>query len=403
MESKWIKRGVAGGVIALVAAGVAYALWPQPVAVDIAAIDRGDLGVTIDEEGVARVRDVFRVSAPIGGRLDRLPVDTGDQVIANATEIAFIRPTDPPFLDIRTRRELEAAAEAAHAAVALAEAQLNGAETAGKMAEADLARTEQLARTGTISERTLEKAESDAAIARAALGQATAGLALRQSELAGATARLIEPDQRNVRSANFCCLAVRSPVSGTVIQLITENEQVVAAGTPLLEIGNPRDLEIIVHLLSTDAVGISPGTAAVIDGWGGPPLPAKIVRIDPAAYTKVSALGIEEQRVDATLALTAPQETWKALGHEFRIMAHISVWHGADVVRVPLGAIFRQGSEWTVYRVIDGRAATTPIVIDHRNSEFAEVRSGLSAGDQVVLHPSDRVTEGTAIAARDHR
>ena len=401
MRAVWFKRIAGAIVIVLIVAAVVWALWPKPVAVDVAAIDKGPLEVTIDEEGMARIKDVFSVSAPIAGTLNRLPVHLGDQVIANATEVATIRPTQPMFLDIRTRRELEAAVAAAQAAVDLVKAQLDGALVTQKMAQSDFDRAEQLSKAGTISLRAFEQASAAINGAAAAVEQSKAELELRQSELMSANARLIEPDQPVPGPGpSTCCLSVRAPVSGTVLKLASESEQVVAAGTPLLEIGDPRDMEIVVHLLSGDAVGIAPGTAATIDGWGGPLITAKVHKIEPAAYTKISALGIEEQRVDATLDPTSARETWKALGHGFRVMVHIATWQSDSVVRVPRGALFRRGSDWNVYRVVDGAAALTPIVIDHRNGSFAEVISGLAAGDTVVVHPSDSVADGVSVAPR---
>ena len=402
MAKTWLKRIVALIVVALVVAGVVYALWPKPIAVDVAVIDSGPLQVTINAEGVARIRDVFRVSAPIPGRLDRLPVHIGDRVYANTTEVASIRPTEPSFLDIRTRREFEAAAEAARAAVDLAQARLEGATTAEKMAESDLARADQLAKGGTISLRAFEQASAALDTAKAQVAQAEAELELRQSELSSANARLIEPDQPIMTPQPAgCCLTVRAPVGGIVLKLLSESEQVVAAGTPLLEIGNPRDMEIVVHLLSSDAASIAPGTPATIDGWGGQTLAARIRSIDPAAYTKVSALGIEEQRVDATLDLIDPYETRQTLGHGFRVMAHVATWQSDNVIRVPLGALFRRGSQWTVYRVVDGRAVGTTVDIGYRNEHSAEVVGGLAAGDVVVLHPSDSVGDGVRLTTRE--
>ena len=401
MSGKWPKRIGALIVVAVLVAGTVYALWPRPVSVDVAIIDRGGIEVTVDEEGIARIRDVFVVSAPIPGRLDRLPVHLGDRVYVNATEVASIRPTAPAFLDVRTRREFEAAAAAARAAVDLAKARLDGAVASLRMAEADLERADRLAKGGTISLRAFEQATTTVDTARALVSQSRAELQLRQSELESANARLIEPDESINPLTTSCCLAVRAPVNGIVLRLVSESEQVVAAGTPLVEIGNPREMEVVVHLLSADAVSIPPGTPATIDGWGGQVLSAKVRRIDPAAYTKVSALGIEEQRVDATLDLVDPYEDRKELGHGFRVMAHIAIWQADDVIRVPLGALFRRGSEWTVYRMVDGRAVATAVDIDHRNDQFAEVLSGLAAGDAVVLHPSDLVTEGVSLTARE--
>jgi HlyD family secretion protein len=400
MQSKWIKRAIGLVVLALIVAAAVYALMPQPVPVDVATVDRGPLDVTIDEEGIARIRDVFRVSAPVAGRVERLPVEIGEQVFENTTAVAAIHPADPPFLDVRSRRELEAAVEAARAAVTLAKAQLNAAQANERLMESDLERAQRLAKAGTISARALEKAIADVDTAKAQVAEAEAALNLRDSELSSAEARLIEPNQLEGGGRDSCCLTLRAPVNGTVLKLLTESEQVVAAGQGLLEIGNPRDLEIIVHLLSSDAVNVRAGGSATIDGWGGPTLTAKVRRIDPAAYTKVSALGIEEQRVDAILDIVDPEEKWQRLGHEFRVMVHISVWQGDDVLQVPLGALFRTGADWTVFKIVDGKAVATRVVLDHRNTQVAEVVEGLGAGDVVVLHPSDRVVDGVAVEER---
>ncbi len=224
-----------------------------------------------------------------------------------------------------------------------------------------------------------------------------AALDLRKSELASAEARLIEPD---TSAASEKSVNVLAPADGTVLELLSESEQVVIAGGPLLEIGDPANLEIIVHLLSSDAVGVVSDALARVDGWGGPDLTVKLRRIDPAAYTKVSALGIEEQRVDAVFDIVDPYEMWQRLGHEFRVMVHIPTWQSQDALRLPLGALFRQGEEWHVFKVVDGAAVLTPVTLGHRNTRFAEVVDGLAAGDVVVLHPSDRVVDGVSVEAR---
>jgi len=403
MVARWIKRLAAVAVLAAILAATIWALAPAPVGVDLVTVDRGPLDVTIDEEGIARIRDIFRVSAPLAGRLERSPVHIGDRVHRGATEVASIRPADPPFLDARTRREMEAGADAGRAAVRLAAAQIHAAETGERLALAAFDRAERLAALGTISEQAFEKAAADLDAAKARIEEANANLALRQSELASLEARLIEPDQPAAGAGrNSCCKSVLAPVDGVVLSVLAESETVVAAGTPLVEIGDPAGMEIVVHLLSSDAVTIAPGTPATVTDWGGPDaLQARVSRIDPAAYTKVSALGIEEQRVDATLDIVTPYEQWQGLGHAFRVMVHISTWQGADVLQVPLGALFRQDSDWTVYRVVDGRAAATAIVLGHRNNVAAEVLDGLSQGDTVVLHPSDRVVDGAAVGPRD--
>jgi HlyD family secretion protein len=402
MLAKWIKRVLAAVVLAAIAAIVVYALMPRPIAVDLATVDKGPMAVTIDEEGEAEIADVFRVSAPIAGTLERTPVHVGDKVVHDVTPIALIRPMAPAFLDVRTRRQIQAQIAAAAAAVGLAEAQVRAAESTEHQADADLERAKRLAQVGTISSRALEEATTALDTARAGLEQANANLMLRRSELVSAEAQLIEPDQpASSAGGEACCLTVKAPADGVVLNVLTESEQVVAAGTPLVEIGDPRDIQVIVHLLSSDAVAIRPGAEAELTDWGGVgTLKARVVEIDPAAYTKVSALGIEEQRVDATLELIDPYEKWKGLGHDFRVMVHIKTWESANAVRVPIGALFRQGADWHVFKVSDGKAVLTRVDIDHRNNTTAEVTGGLAPEDVVVLHPSDKVSDGVRVEAR---
>ena len=402
MLAKWIKRGLGAVVVAAIAAITVYALLPTPVPVDLATVDKGPMSVTIDEEGIAQIADVFRVSAPIAGTLGRTPVHVGDQVTHDDTPVAVIRPMAPAFLDVRTRRQIQAQIAAAAAAVGLAEAQVRAAESTQRQAEADLDRAKQLAEAGTISSRALEEATTALDTATAGLEQANANLVLRRSELVSSEAQLIEPDQPAAdATGKSCCLTVKAPADGVVLKVLTESEQVVTAGTPLVEIGNPKDVEVVVHLLSSDAVSVAPGAEAELTEWGGDGvLKARVRQIDPAAYTKVSALGIEEQRVDATLDLTDPYEKWKGLGHDFRVMVHIKTWESADAIRVPIGALFRQGADWHVFKVADGKAVLAKVTIDHRNNTTAQVTGGLAPGDVVVLHPSDKVSDGVRVEAR---
>jgi HlyD family secretion protein len=396
----WLRRGILIVLAVLVVGALVYALLPKPVAVDLATIDRGAMEVTVDEEGVARIRDVYQVSAPISGQVDRSPLKVGD-VVRQGSIIAEIRAAEPSLLDVRSRSELQAAADAAAAAVRLAEAELSRAEVQSRLAEADLVRVERLAESGTVSLRRAEEAQTEAESARATVRQAEANLLLRQSEKESAEARLIEPET-DLKETAQCCVEVHSPVDGVVLKILAESAQVIAAGTPIAEIGDPGDMEVRVDLLSADAVRVVPGASARVEEWGGGiSLAARVRRIEPAAFTKVSALGIEEQRVNVLLDLIDPPDLWSRLGHEFRVYARITVWRGEDVVRVPLAALFRSGPEWAVFRVSEGRAVLTAITIDHRDASEAEVTSGLSPGDVVVLHPSDEIADGTRIEARD--
>ena len=398
----WIRRGVLLLVVAAIVAAAIYALLPKPAAVDAGAVDQGPIEVSVGEEGIARIRNVYEVSAPVGGHLDRFPLQVGDPVERDQTVIAEIRPTEPAFLDERTRQELEAAVAAAAAAVRLADAELARAQAEQRLAQSDLARAQQLAESETISQRALDQASINAETANAQVGQAEANLELRRSELASARARLIQPgaDEPTTASSS-CCVQVRAPADGLVLTVYAESAQVVAAGARIAEIGDPDDMEVVVDLLSTDAVRIAPGAPARIEGWGGEDvLSARVRRIDPSAFTKVSALGIEEQRVNVILDLLDPHAAWERLGHEFRVVADITVWKGENVTRVPLAALFRRGANWAVFTIVESRAVLTEVTIDHRNQTHAEVTSGLSPGDRVILHPSDQIEDGLAVEMR---
>lgn len=399
MRGKWIKRGIGLLVVAVILAATIYALLPQPVGVDIAVIDRGTVEVAVDEEGVARIRDIFRVSTPVAGRVQRLPIEEGDVVKRNVSTVALIRPSDPPFLDVRTRRELEATVDAAHAGVDLAESQLRSADSNLDLARANHERAAKLMSSGNISQRAFDEAVTAWSTSEAEYRQAEANLVLRQKELAAVEARLIEPDGDVESDGEACCVVVAAPTDGVVLDVLSESEQVLPAGAPLAEIGDPANLEIVAHLLSSDAVRVAQGSKARLDDWGGRSLAARVSRINPAAYTKVSALGIEEQRVDVVLDLVDAEDAWGRLGHDFRVMVHIPIWVEDDAVRVPIGALFRRGNEWAVFRVVDGRAELTPVAIDHRNNRWAEVIDGLVPGNKVILHPSDRVEHGTRVVS----
>jgi HlyD family secretion protein len=400
MNAKWVKRAIGLAVLAAIVAVAVYALRPAPVAVDIAVVDRGPLSVTIDEEGVARIRDVFRVAVPVSGELERLPVEVGDRVEKNVTIVGSILPAAPAILDIRTRRELEAMLGAAQAAVAAAEATLRQAETSQQLAEADMERAQQLAARQTISRQALERASAAVNNAAATVEQARAQLELRRREQDSVKARLIQPGQTLPSERDLCCVPVRAPLDGVVLSVLSEGGQVLAAGTPFVELGDPRNLEIAVQLLSSDAVLVKPSQVATIEEWGGRPLNAQVRRIEPAAVTKISALGIEEQRVNAILDLTDPPEVWERLGHDFRVMVRVTVWQAGNAVRMPLGALFRSAGDYAVFKLVDGRAVLTRVMIDHRNRSHAEVTTGVTPGDTVILHPSDRVQDGVRVTER---
>ncbi len=397
----WTKRILALAAVILVVIATVYALMPQPVPVDIATVDRGEVEVTIDEDAVTRVRDVFEVSAPITGKLERLSLDVGD-LVKKGEKIAVVRPVDPPIRDARTRRELEAALRAARAGVLLGQAQVTRAKAAVRFSTLDLERYKALAGKQIVSERVLQQHQLELDTRTAQLRQAEASLELRKRELETAEARILEPNAAlQTDDTQQCCVEVLAPAGGSVLKLLTESEQVVRAGTKLLEIGDRADIEIVADLLSEDAVKAKVGDLVWVENWGGEKrLAAKIRRIDPSGFMKVSALGIEEQRVNAIIDITGPRSDWERLGHDFRVYVRIVIWRDEKALRVPIAALFRKGADWSVYKVDDGRAVRQRVEISRRNATHAVVGGGLSEGDEVILHPSDRISDGAAVVRR---
>jgi HlyD family secretion protein len=409
MPTNWKTRTAWGLVLALIVIGLAWFARPSPIPVDLATVSKGPMEVTVDDEGKTNVRHVYTVSAPIAGKVLRIShplglhdvsLHVGDKVKATETVVAVMQPTAPSFLDVRSREELQAMLTAADASVTLAEAEVRRIEAALEFSRSELRRSEALARTNSIPERSLEKARFDVATNEAALASAKAQRDVRRSERASVAARLTPPSTITPETRSDCCIQLFAPVTGVVLKIIQESETVVLPGKPLIDIGDPLDLEVVADLLSSDAVQIKVGAPVRIDGWGGSSVAGRVVRVDPAGFLKVSALGIEEQRVRTTIDFVGPAEEWSRLGHDYRVIVHVTVWRGDDVLNVPVSALFRQGEEWAVYLMKDGSAQVRPIKIGHRNNRTAEVLSGLSEGDRVVLHPSDRIRSGATLAER---
>ena len=386
-----MRRLASAAAIAAFLGLLVWAFLPDPVQVETAPVSRGDLAVTVEAEGEARIREVVVVSAPITGLLQRVTLHPGD-IVAAGQPVARIGPVSPALLDARARAIAEATAAAASAAVELARSQLVQAEAALDFArtEADRART--LFARAALSQRLLDDASLAERTAAANVDSARATLAVRERERQSAEAML----NGDATSGPMCCIAVASPVAGSILRVLTEDEQVVQAATPILEIGNLGDMEIVVHVLSQDAVGIAAGAEATVTGWGGPDLAARVDRVEPSASTRVSALGIEEQRVEVRLSLSGPSPS--TLGHGFRVTARITLDKAGNVLRVPVAALFRSGGDWAVYSVVEGRAALRPVSLGRRNDDLAEVLGGLDETDTVILHPSDEVSDRVRIA-----
>jgi HlyD family secretion protein len=400
--STTIRRLIVWGLLVLAAAtGIAYALWPRPVAVDLVTVERGTLTVTIDEEGETRIKDIYEVSTPVTGRVLRTNRKAGDTVVADKTTIAELQPIDPEFLDLRTEAEMQASLRAAEAAQTLAEAAVSKVQAELSFAELERDRMRKLAKTQTASQRQLDEAELAFDTKTAELETAKATLEIRIHELERVKSQLISPAELMKQRDACVCVPLYSPVDGKVLRVLKESEGVLPAGTVIAEVGDPANLEIVAELLSADAVRVRPGLKVVIDEWGGDqPLNGRVSRVEPFGFTKVSALGIEEQRVNVLIELTDPPERYAELAHGFRVEAGVVLWQGTDVLIVPLTALFRSGDAWATFAVVDGRAETRIVSVGHANGLTVEVAGGLEEGDTVVLHPGAHVADGVAVSAR---
>lgn len=405
----WIMIGVA----VLLAAIFTYAFWPRPMPVDMGEVSRSDMVVTIDEEARTRVRDAYVVSAPISGRLLRVDVEPGDTVKGGQTVIARMLPNNPPALDVRTREQVRAAVQAAEAALQAARADLQKVLANKEFAATDLQRKRSLKGRGATSQVALEEAERAFRAASANLDVAKANIAVREAELAQARAQLIsfesnEPSPSFERPSQLGAadlaksIPLTAPISGRVLRVIQESETIIAAGTPILEIGNiANDLEVVAELLSTDAVQVSEGDRVLIRKWGGANILHGVVeRVEPWGFTKTSALGVEEQRVKSIIRFTDEAAKRRNLGHGFRVETRIVIWEAKDTVVVPSSALFRQGGDWAVFTVKGGQAKLTKLEVGRNNGTLAEVKGGLELGTKVILYPGPSLTDGQKVEKR---
>ncbi len=403
-RSRAILTGVA---VLLVGAALTAAFWPQPMLVDMGEVTRGAMRLTIDEEGRTQVRDAYVVSTPVAGQLQRVEVQPGDAVVRGETIVAHMRPTNPAALDVRTREQAQAAVTAAEAALRVARADLNAALANRDLAETELERTNQLVERGVTSDAALDRARQSARVAQANVDTAEAAIAMREAEIANAQAQLIGFDDQRlaqaVGSVRSDDIPLRAPADGRILRVMQQSETTLPAGTPIMEIGNiENDLEVVVDLLSTDAVRVAPGDPVIITDWGGEAdLSGEVVRVDPFGVTRFSALGVEEQRVTSVVAFTGPSEAYSGLGHGFRVEAQIVVWEDGDTLIVPASALFRSGQSWAVFVVEEGTARLRSIAIGPNNGIEAQVIEGLSEGDRVILYPSSGLSDGMAVAQRE--
>lgn len=403
---RFLLRAVVVLVLAGLGGGAWWALRPQPVPVDLVPVERADLELWIEEEGRARVRDIYTVAAPLAGHLQRVPLDVGDEVAAGRTIVARITPGEPALMDVRTRLESEAAVAAAHAALDMAEVAVRRAAAEHEFARAEMNRTDRLVERGVMPAKVRDQAVLTTELAASAVSAAEAEREVRARELERAEARLTAPERDRGADdagdpAEGCCVVLRAPTSGRVLRVVQESETEVAPGTPLVEIGDPGHLEFTVDLLTNDAVALPDGARAEIVDWGGAPLAGRLDSIEPIARTEVSALGIEEQRVTAVVAIEADPASYGMLGHGYGATVRLRAWRAEDRLAVPVGSLFRRGSEWAAFREREGAAEMVTLEVGRMDGTRAEVLAGLDAGDRVVAFPGDRVEAGIEIVPRE--
>jgi len=433
---KWMMRIFWAILLTAVLVGGYLAFAPQPIEVEVARVQRGRVEVTIDEDGKTRIKDKYVVSTPVAGRLQRIQLQAGDAVQANQTVLAEILPANPEMLDARSVVRARAQVAAAKAAIERAQARVRQLEIEEAQARREYDRAPRLVETDAISSSQFERMQTEYRGKTEALRSAKFDQKIATFELQLAEAALMhfepdatepdatepdatEPDateQENKQQGFY--FEIKSPINGVVLRLLQESSTVVAPGTPLMEIGDPGDLEVVVDVLTTDAVQLNAGTPVYLEQWGGgDSFPGVVRLIEPAAFEKVSALGVEEQRVNVIIDFlkadqraggspaseTSPtsQQTVRAgphrLGDGYRVDARMVVWSGENVLRVPTSALFRHQSDWAVFAVIENRIQLRRVNVGHRNDQVAEVLSGLEESERVVLHPSDQLSDGALV------
>lgn len=386
-------------VVLVLAGGLAWGFWPRPVPVDGARVQRSALTVTVEEEGRTRVKDRYVVSAPVAGLLRRVELEVGDAVTEGQV-LAHLDPAPSEVLDPRRRAQAEAQVASAEAALRQAEQQVAAARAQADYARVEYARKRKLHQDKSISQDEVDLAGSLARQSDANLRSAQFAVQVARFELEAARTALEYSGAIDQHTPHT--LALHAPAAGRVLRRYHESEGVVAAGEPLIEVGDPAALEVEVDVLSADAVRIHPGTRVYFDRWGGEhPLEGEVRTVEPVGFTKISALGVEEQRVWVIADVTTPRERWSDLGDAYRVEASFVIWHADEVLQVPTSALFRHGEGWAVFVVERGTAHRRPVHTGQRSGLVAQVVDGLKAGEVVITHPDDRIADGTRVALRE--
>lgn len=387
----------AGLLVTLIIVG----LWPKPLPVEIGTVRRGPLVVTVDEEGMTRVKNRYVVFSPVGGHLRRIDWKAGATVEAGKTVLAVMETSGADFLDARSQAQAEARVRTAEAALAVAAAQRERTKAAAKMFSDDLARSRQLYAQKALSTQELDLAQMRATTAIQEERAAEFGLQVAGFELQQARA-VIDRGAAASSTAAAEPLTITSPVNGRILKVYQESARVVPSGFPLVEIGDPTDLEVRIEMLSRDGVAVQPGARVLFEQWGGSePLAGRVRLVEPSAFTKISALGVEEQRVYVIADFTDPIEKRTTLGDNFRVEARVVIWEGADVLHAPAGGLFQRGSTWRAFVLEGGRTQLRDVTVGRSNGIETEVIAGLREQERVVVYPNDAVTEGSRVRPID--
>lgn len=391
--SPWRRRLplLGGGVLIVL---IVIGLWPRPIPVEVAAVSRGPLVVTVDEEGMTRVKNRFIVSAPVAGQLRRIDWKAGATVEAGKTVLAVLESSGADFLDARSQAQAEARVRAAEAARDAASAQRERANAAARMFTTDFERAKSLRADQVISGQEFDTAQMRAETAAQDARAAEFNFKVAEFELQQARALLT----RGQSTGSTEPLVITSPVNGRILRVLQESTRVVPAGFALLEIGDPTDLEARIEVLSRDGVAIAPGARVLLEQWGGTePLNARVRLVEPSAFTKISALGVEEQRVYVIADFIDPIERRATLGDNYRVEARIVIWENASAVRAPTGALFQRGGRWHTFVADGGRARLQAVEVGRNNGVLAEIVGGVAEGSRLVVYPGDKVADGTRV------
>lgn len=389
-------------ILILVAIGLlVFAFAPEKLKVDMVSVVEGDLIIAVEGEGKTRIHDIYTIYTPIDGRVTRIESNAGDIVTAGKTIIANMYPANPAFLDKRSETQAKADINGAEAALSLSSSRVRQAQAQLTFDQSEYKRAQELFKSNMISTAELERSEIQLTMQKAEKETAIANQTLMASRLKAAQAKLLQPESIGDMQSAVCQVCIYSPVDGHVLRILHKSESIIPVGTALVEIGDPRDLEVNIEMLSTNAVKVNVGDKAFIKRWGGTvDLEARVKVIEPSGFTKISALGVEEQRVNVILTLTEPYDKWQSLGDAFRVEADIIIDHIKGINKIPLSALFRHNGIWSVFKVIDGEVFLQAVTVGKRNSFFAEISQGLSVGEKVIVHPNNSVEAGLNVVQR---